>query len=109
MVTKLLSRVENLKDLQKFTAGQGIGWADVDILKHNELPVITTGSIKTLIDMLAYGRFDYFPRGALQIITEITAYKDKAVEVEPTLLLRYPSMTALYVNQSNDSLAERLE
>lgn len=103
------SNVNSVSDLSKYVAGQGTGWADVNILKHNGLPVLTTGSIKTLIDMLVYERFDYFPRGALQITTEIQAYQDKAIEVDSSLLLTYPSMTALYVNSLNAPLAQRLE
>ncbi|MGL1959338.1 MAG: hypothetical protein OCD00_18775 [Colwellia sp.] len=105
----MYTKVNSLSDLANFMAGQGIGWADVKILESNNLPVLTTGSIKTLIDMLTYSRFDYFPRGALQITTEITAYQNKPVTIEPRLLLRYPSMTALYVNSNNADLVQRLE
>jgi len=103
------SQVKSLADLGKHLAGQGVGWADVEILEKNRLPVLTTGSIKTLIDMLVHHRFDYFPRGALQITTEIQTYRDKPVMVEPSIVLRYPSMTALYVNGNNLALAQRLE
>jgi len=103
------SRVTKLADLGKHLAGQGVGWADVKILESNHLPVLTTGSIKNLIDMLSHQRFDYFPRGSLQITTEIKAYQDKPVMVEPNIVLRYPSMTALYVNKHNLALAQRLE
>jgi len=103
------SSIKRVSDLRKFMAGQGTGWADVKILETNNLPVLTTGSIKTLIDMLAHNRFDYFPRGALQISTEIKTYQDKPVIIEPSIVLRYPSMTALYVNSDNIKLAKRLE
>ncbi|NQZ90055.1 MAG: hypothetical protein HRT54_21025 [Colwellia sp.] len=103
------SKVNNIKDLSNYVAGQGIGWADVGILEYNNLPVLTSGSIITLIDMLAHGRFDYFPRSALQNTTEKKAYQDKSIKAEPTLILSYPSMTALYVNSNNISLAQRLE
>ncbi|WP_159084286.1 type 2 periplasmic-binding domain-containing protein [Saccharobesus litoralis] len=103
------ANIQTLNDLSAYTAGQGIGWADADILKRNGLPVITAGSIKTLIDMLAHSRFDYFPRGALQIITELETYREKPVQIEQSLALSYPSMTAFYVNANNTALAERLE
>ncbi|MDT0602525.1 hypothetical protein [Thalassotalea castellviae] len=107
--TEKFANISDLSGLSTFLAGQGIGWADVEILEHNKLPVVTGGSVKTLIDMLAYNRFDYFPRGALQMMAELNNYKDKAVQLETTLALAYPSMTALYVHKSNKHLAERLE
>ncbi|MCF2949594.1 hypothetical protein L0668_15845 [Paraglaciecola aquimarina] len=103
------NNVNSLQDLQNFVAGQGIGWPDVDVLNQNNLPVQEAGSIKTLIDMLVHERFDYFPRGSLQIITELNTYGDKPVQIEKHLVLRYPSLTAFYVNKQNEGLAERLE
>jgi len=100
--------VYNIKDLQSFTAGQGFGWSDVDILKYNNLPVMTSGSIRTLVDMLAHGRFDYFPRGAHEIVKEIKAYPNNSLMLEPYIILKYPSMSALYVNSNKPLLAKRL-
>jgi hypothetical protein len=101
--------IESITDLQQFVAGQGIGWADVSVLEANGLPVQKAGSIKTLIDMLVHKRFDYFPRGSLQVITELNTYSDKPVQIENHLVLRYPSLTAFYVKKENTALAERLE
>ncbi|MGL1959339.1 MAG: transporter substrate-binding domain-containing protein [Colwellia sp.] len=105
----MFAKVNTLSKLAKLVAGQGTGWPDVKILRKNNLPVITSDSIATLVDMLVYDRFDYFPRGAIQIGMELKAHQDKPVMVEPHILLRYPSMTALYVNSSNTKLAKRLE
>jgi len=102
------AQVDSIDDLKYFIAGQGLGWSDVDILKYNGMSVTTSGSIKTLIDMLAYGRFDYFPRGAHEIIKEFKTYPNDLVVLEPYLVLKYPSMTALYVNMNKPLLAKRL-
>lgn len=59
--------------------------------------------------MLVHKRFDYFPRGSLQVITELNTYNDKPVQIENHLVLRYPSLTAFYVKKENAALAERLE
>ena len=101
--------VNNLADLSRFTAGQGYNWLDAKILADNGLPVIIGSSINSLIDMLVFKRFDYFPRGALQIIAELKTYQNKSVSIEPSLVLNYPSISALYVSKSNTALAERLE
>lgn len=100
--------VKNLRDLSRMIAGQGVGWSDAEILGHNNLNVLTAGNVGTLMDMLIHSRFDYFPRGALQISTELETHQNKPVVMEQGLLLRYPNMTALYVNAHNLPLAERL-
>jgi len=105
----VFSAVKSIRDLSEYTAGQGNGWADTDILRHNGLPVITSSSIKNLIRMLVNKRFDYFPSGVLQIARAISSYKALDVELEKNLVLAYPSMTALYVNADNKALAARLQ
>lgn len=105
------SKFEGIKDLQQlstFTAGQGDGWADSSILQYNKLPVVEAGSISTIIDMLTYNRFDYFPRGALETVTELNKYIDKPVQLEAGLVLIYPSLSVFYVNKANEKLKERL-
>lgn len=101
--------VNQVRDLKNFTAGQGDGWADSKIFKYNNLPVVEAGSINTIIDMLSYQRFDYFPRGALESVFELDEFKNKPVELESNLLLIYPSLTVFYVNKDNKLLRDRLE
>ncbi len=103
------AKISSLNELANFRAGQGAKWADVNILRSNKLPVVTGGSINTLINMLEYKRFDYFPRGTLELMEEIDNYNDKAVQLESTLALIYPNMTAFYVNKDNIELAHRIE
>ncbi|SMF48030.1 hypothetical protein SAMN02745866_03101 [Alteromonadaceae bacterium Bs31] len=101
--------IKNRSDLAQMLAGQGENWTDAIILQENGLPVITTGNIPSLVDMLVHKRFDYFPRGALQLIPELKIYRGLPVVVEPSVALSYPSMTSLYVHHRNSELAERLE
>lgn len=101
--------VQGKSDLVAFTAGQGQDWVDTHILRKNGLPVVTTENIPSLFEMLLHKRFDYFPRGALQVTAEEQIFGDQPIVVEPTLALSYPSMTAIYVNKRNKKLAERLE
>ncbi len=103
------AEIKTRTDLAKLSAGQGENWTDAMILEENGLPVVTTGNIPSLVDMLIHKRFDYFPRGALQLIPELKIYRGLPVVVEPSVALSYPSMTALYVHQRNHELAERLE
>lgn len=101
--------VKNKADLAKMIAGQGEGWWDVYILEDNGLPVESISNIPSLPKMLAYGRFDYYPRGLLQLVPERETYEAMPLAIEKNLVLRYPSVTAFYVNKKNDALAERIE
>ncbi len=98
------SEVKSVEDLRSFTAGQGEGWLDVEILEKNGLKVLATDNVHSLQNMLAISRFDYYPLGVLQFRIQ----DNLPIELESRLLLSYPSMTALYVNKENDLLAERL-
>ena len=71
--------------------------------------MVTSGRVKTLVQMLAHNRFDYFPQGALQIGRVLDNYLNKTNSIAENVLISYPSMTAFYVNKGNKKLAERLE
>ncbi|MEJ1935818.1 hypothetical protein WDZ92_36960, partial [Nostoc sp. NIES-2111] len=59
-------RVASLDDVRQYVAGQGHDWPDVQILKANGLPVVTTHNYDALFRMLKVGRFDYLPRSILE-------------------------------------------
>jgi hypothetical protein len=103
------SSIKNKSDLAKLLAGQGDGWWDVYILEDNGMAVESISNIPSLPKMLAYGRFDYYPRGVLQLVPERETYEAMPLEIEKSILLRYPSITAFYVNKKNEALAERIE
>jgi hypothetical protein len=100
--------IRTVNELAIMTAGVGHGWMDSKIMRYNALPVLEAGSIPTIIDMLTHSRFDYFPRGALEAVTEINRYSKKRIALEKQLLLVYPSLSVLYVNKTNSKLLERL-
>ena len=100
--------IQNVESLKRLSAGQGEHWADTSILRANGLTVKTTANIDSLIDMLTHKRFDYFPRGAAEIFSEINIYGEYAIEVEPALMITYPFMTAFHLNKQQTKLAERL-
>ena len=106
--TKRFRNIRSPEDLRQFTAGQGLSWTDTYILKANQLPVRTTKNVDSLINMLTHNRFDYLPRGAHEVRAELAIYQDKAIELEPNLVLSYPLMTAFYVNRKNSALAQRI-
>lgn len=105
----VFSQVKNLEDLQTLRAGQGADWPDVEILLRNNIPVVSSANYEALYKMLAAKRFDFFPRGANQILSELRHNNDKNITVERDLVLAFPSPLYFYVKKDNETLARRIE
>jgi len=84
--------VHTLEDLRALKVGLGLGWLDVEILRHSGFEVVTGSSYDGLFAMLVNRRFDGFLRGAVEILGEHeqrhAAMPDLAIE--DSLLLYYP-------------------
>jgi hypothetical protein len=94
-----------LENLKKIPLGQGINWADTDILKANGFRV-TSGNDISLLDMLKKGRFTFFPRGIHEPWLEIT--NEPSLSVEKNFMLKYPAPVFFFVNKHNIYLQQRL-
>lgn len=103
------SKVNSLKDLAKFKAGQGNRWPDAEILRANGLPVVLGSGTDNLYKMLPGKRFDYFPRGIHELTQDAKYIHANNVVPEEELLLVYPSAAYFFVSKKNVELAERLE
>ncbi len=103
------SAVNNIKDLQQYTAGQGHDWPDTKILRANQFTVTTTSTYEGLFGMLAAQRFDFFPRGINEAWQEIEIQANPKLIVEEHILLYYPSPIYFFVNNHDKLLAKRLE
>lgn len=99
--------VNSLSDLRKFTGGIGAQWADVDIMRANDLPVVSAVGYERLFKMLEAKRFDYFSRGLYQVKREIDMHPK--LVMEENLMLYYPSPFYFFVNHNNLALADRIE
>lgn len=106
---EVFEQVETLDDLRELRAGQGAHWIDADVLRNNGLPVVTSAHYDLLFNMLAGGRFDYFPRGLYEIWEEHRVHEDRGLAIERTLMLYYPAHMYFYVTKDNKALAERIE
>ena len=108
---KKYASIQSLEELKKLTAGQGESWMDVDILQANGIPVKTGVDYHSLLRMLTHKRFDYFPRGANEVLREYRSNKAEYPDlmIEPTIALYYPYPFYFYVHKSNEKLAKRLE
>ncbi len=100
--------VESLNDLAETVAGQAADWPDTDILRHNELPVTTSGYI-SLFTMLQRERIDYIPRALSEPWEEVARRPELNLQVEPSLMLYYPTANYFFVRRQNSALAKRLE
>ncbi|BFM15484.1 transporter substrate-binding domain-containing protein [Maricurvus nonylphenolicus] len=97
------------EEVQAMSAGQGHDWPDVGILRHNDFRVLATSSYSGLFKMLAMGRIDYFPRAITEAWPENERHADKALMVDPNLLMIYPEALYFFVNPEADELARDIE
>jgi len=104
------AQVRKLEHLAAFTAGQGTGWVDTQILQAAGLKVLTN-TYDALFRMLARGGIDYFPRGANEAPAELAARAAQFPElmVEPRLVLSYRSDNVFFVRRQNEVLARQIE
>jgi len=105
---KVITTAAQLKQL---VAGQGRGWVDNAVLRHNGYQVVDSGNITTLLDMLASRRFDYLP---ISVVEADFLMKEHAQLVDtlalvPGLMLYYPLPVVYYVSVNEPRLAQRLE
>lgn len=100
--------VRSQKDLQQLTFGQGLGWPDVEILRSNDLQVITTSKYENLFYMVEGGRFDGFPRGVLEPWLELRNHRELGLTVDSEILLIYQLPFYLFVAPENTALARRI-
>ncbi len=64
----------NLEQLRQFTIGQGLGWADANILRSNRFKVVEVALTESLFGMVALGRVDLFCRGVDELESEYQSH-----------------------------------
>ncbi|MCX4025122.1 hypothetical protein H0A36_28990 [Endozoicomonas sp. SM1973] len=102
-------KVKTLTEMKQLQAGQGHDWPDTKILQANGFPVTTSPNYEGLFTMLEHFRFDYFPRGVPEVWEELKEYSNKSLVLEMNLMLYYPAPIYFFVNNSNITLATRIE
>lgn len=113
VVESQLPRFEKIASVQdwrqaELVIGQGAHWPDVDVLRANNLLVVTNPRHDLLLKMLQQQRFDCFSRSINELEKEQVAYTMANVVVEPELLLYYPQPDFFFVSPKYPQLAERL-
>lgn len=104
---KAISSVQDWRKAE-LVVGQGAHWPDVDVLRANNVLVVTNPRHDLLLKMLQQQRFDCFSRSINELEKEQAAYSMADVVVEPELLLYYPQPDFFFVSPKYPQLAERL-
>ncbi|HEV2675052.1 MAG TPA: hypothetical protein VGV37_10970 [Aliidongia sp.] len=103
-------RVRRLNDLSSLLAGQGFGWADIEILRHSGLQV-SVAPMENLFGLTALKRIDYFPLGANEIYDLLEQHRDvDGLAVEQDLALHFFHFDMFFfVNRANEALGQALQ
>lgn len=104
----LFAGVTRFDQLTRFVFGQGKGWPDTDIMRHNGLEV-ETGSYEGLFLMADGKRFDAFPRGVNEPWGEIEKRPGLDLTVDQNLMFVYRMPFYLFVSPKRPELARMLE
>lgn len=104
-------QVQSLAQLAHFTAGQGQGWPDTEILRNAGLPVVTLPILQNLFPTLAAARFDYVPLGVNEIYGLLQKYgeKEQHLAVDRHLLLIYPFGRLFFVRKGDTKLRNAIQ
>ena len=97
-------------ELQRLVAGQGRGWVDVAIYRHNGYQVDDRANLSNLLRMLLNRRFDYLPMSVIEVESVLARHPELRAQlaVAQGILVQYPLPTVFYVSANAPALADRL-
>ncbi|NVK23570.1 MAG: ABC transporter substrate-binding protein [Gammaproteobacteria bacterium] len=106
---QIFKDVAELSAFKKFNPGQMLNWSDSKIIASNGIRVVNGINYDGLFTMLVKNRFDYFPRSVIEVEGEWFKQKEMGIEIEPNIIIHYPTAYVFYVNKDNHMLANDLE
>ncbi|MBX2832076.1 MAG: hypothetical protein KTR23_13195 [Rhodospirillales bacterium] len=103
------NEIETVSQLSHLTAGQGLGWSDIQILENAGLPV-SAAPYEYVFSLVNSKRLDYFPRGVTEAFPELKEFgpENPNIAIEKRLLLVYPFAMFFFVNKDNPDLANAI-
>ncbi len=101
--------IRTLDQLRQLKAGAGVNWPSTDILRANQLPVVTSIAYEYLFPMLRAKRFDYMPRGVYEAVHEQRANAKENLAIEQTIFLHYTVPFYFFVSREHAALGQRVE
>ncbi len=109
-IKEQLKEVNSLKDLHRYSIGQGVGWVDSEILRANGLKVIEVSNYESIFKMVIAGRINLFCRGANQLQAEVEEFKSLTnLTYDESFVLVYPLPRFFYLNAKNTVAKERIQ
>lgn len=104
-----VASVKTLDELRQFSIGQGIGWADADILRHNGFKVVDIGQQESAYRMVEANRFDLFCRGINELEPELKNHPEvPGLDYDRAIALSYPLPRVFIANKHNAKLLKRI-
>ncbi len=105
-----IKKITHVNQLKKYTFGQGIGWADTLILRHNGFKVIEIQNYDSMFKMVAVGRIDFYCRGVNELQKEYKAYRYiTRLTYDESFVLAYTLPRFYYLGAGNKEAKERIE
>ena len=97
-------------DLKKIRIGQGYDWTDVEVYRHNQIPIFVYPGLENLIPALGLNRIDCLALGANEVQFKYEDLKKKYpfLKVDPSLILYYHFPIYFYVSKKHPELAQRM-
>lgn len=109
-IKEAVSKATQLDQLKKYTVAQGIGWSDIEILRHNGFQVIEVQSYDSMFKMVAAGRVDLYCRGINELRKEYETYKYiTRLTYDESFALVYTMPRFFYLGSGNKAAKARME
>ncbi|MBW0146252.1 transporter substrate-binding domain-containing protein [Marinobacter sp. CAU 1620] len=107
----LFENIHTLEDLENsnIRIGQGTHWPDTEVLRANNIQVVTHTRYEILFSMLRNNRFECFARGASEVLYDLKIEADPNLVIEPNILLAYAMPSYLFVAPEDQQTAHRLQ
>lgn len=104
-----LATINSLDELRMLSIGQGRGWVDGAILKHNGFNAVEIEPYPNIFKMVAAHRLDLFCRGANEIKEEYDRWmQTEGLGYDRHILIYYPMPIFFYTNSLNKEAVARV-
>lgn len=109
-----LAKIKSISTFEQFkplVAGQGSGWADIEVYHANALRVTQANNFDVLFPMLKAERFDYLALGLGEASSTYNRkhLDDQGLVMVDGLLIFYPWPVHIMVSQAHPQLTQRFE
>lgn len=108
-IKKSIVDLTRITQLQHYSFGSGIGWADTKILRHNNLSVVESGTVVSLFRMTKAGRIDLFCRGPMEFFYEQQDPNSLGLTSDSHLALYYPLPKFFFAHKDNQAALDRVQ